>query len=49
MEKAFATDVPHLILLELLAFLVVSLFGGDFFCPTRPKAVTDHSHPPTRS
>jgi hypothetical protein len=49
MESAIAADVPHLILLELLAFLVVSLFGGDFFCPMRAKAFTDHPHLPILS
>ena len=33
-------------LLELLAFSIFHFFWGDVFCPTRPKAFTDHAHPP---
>jgi len=49
MEVAYATDMPNVILLELLAFSVASLFWGDVFCSTRAKAFTDHSHLPIRS
>ena len=49
MEVTYATDMPNVILLELLAFSVASLFWGDVFCSTRAKAFTDHSHLPIRS
>jgi hypothetical protein len=37
MEAACAIDVPNQILLELLAFLIASLFEGDFFSPRGQK------------
>jgi hypothetical protein len=43
MEVTYATDMPNVILLELLPFSVPSLFWGDFFCPGRAKTVIDRA------
>jgi hypothetical protein len=43
MEAAYATDVPDVILLKLLAFSIASLFCGDVYCPMRTKTFIDHA------
>jgi hypothetical protein len=49
MEAAYATDVPHLISPRIAGLFDRSFFLGDFFCPMRAKAFTDHPHLPILS